>query len=254
MTPRTIDLNCDLGECDDGAGIANDFALLDVVTSANIACGGHAGDERSMERTIAAAMERGVALGAHPGFPDRANFGRVACNIDLPLLGDSIASQIESLMRIAERHQGRIIHVKPHGALYHAAMHHRDIAELVAHSMQRVGLTAFLVGLANTPTLQVWREMGFRVASEAFADRRYERDGSLRARTQPDSMIEDPDQAAEQAVRIAKGIGVSSVQGDIIALQADTLCLHSDTPNAIENARAVRAELEAIGFTCRSPK
>lgn len=252
MTPRTIDLNCDLGECDDPAGIANDLALLDIVTSANIACGGHAGDERSMTRTVIAAVERGVALGAHPGYPDRANFGRVACDIGHQVLEDSITTQIEALLGIANQYGGTLTHVKPHGALYHAAMQQREVAELIARAVARLGLTAILVGQANAPGLAVWRNMGFRVASEAFADRRYERDGSLRSRTQPDAMIESPEQAANQAVEIALGRGIATLTGDIAALHADTLCLHSDTPNSIANARAVRETLERNGVQCRS--
>lgn len=247
---RAMDLNCDMGECDDATGVANDLALLDVVTSANIACGGHAGDERSMERMIVAAMERGVALGAHPGYPDRANFGRIACDMDPRPLEDSLASQIDNLTRIAARLGGKITHVKPHGALYHAAMQDHTIAELIAHAMTRAGLSAILVGQANAPALGIWRDMGFRVAAEAFADRRYEPDGSLRARTRPDSLIEDPAQAAEQAVRIAKEVQVIATSGDIVALVADTLCLHSDTPNALQNARAVRAALMRSGIRC----
>lgn len=252
MTSRTIDLNCDLGECEDAAGIANDLALLDVVTSANVACGGHAGDEGSMERTVVAAMQRGVALGAHPGYPDRANFGRVACNMEFRLLADSIASQIAALLRIATKHGGTINHVKPHGALYHAAMHYRDIAELIASSMKRAGLSAILMGQANAPALDVWRGMGLQVAAEAFADRRYESDGSLRARTKPEAMIEDAALAAAQAVRIATQSQVISISGDIVAVAADTLCLHSDTPNALRNAHAVRAALTQSGIACRA--
>lgn len=249
---RTMDLNCDLGECDDVAGIANDAALLGIVTSANIACGGHAGDEKTMERTIIAALERGVALGAHPGYPDRENFGRVAYAIEPKQLEDSVVTQLDALIRIASQRGGIIAHVKPHGALYHAAMQKREIAELIASAVSRVGLSAILVGQANAPALEIWQGMGFRVASEAFADRRYELDGLLRARTKPDSMIEDPMFAAEQAVRIAQGLGVATLSGDVVSLHADTLCLHSDTPNAIDNARAVREALDRVGIRCRA--
>lgn len=252
MTPRTIDLNCDLGECDDASGIANDLGLLDIVTSSNIACGGHAGDERSMTRTMIAAIERGVTIGAHPGYPDRANFGRVACDMDHRVLEDSMVTQIDALNAIAHKHGGTVAHVKPHGALYHAAMQQRNIAELIVRAVARVGLKSILVGQANAPALAIWREMGWRVAAEAFADRRYERDGSLRSRTKPDAMIESPEQAANQAVAIAVGRGVASLSGDIVELHADTICLHSDTPNSIANARAVRGALERSGVPCRS--
>jgi len=252
MTVRTIDLNSDLGERDDLEGVRVDIWLLKYVTSANIACGGHAGSDISMERTVMLAQENGVAIGAHPGYPDRANFGRVECAIPHQQLEDSIAAQIDALLRIVTARRGELGHVKPHGALYHAAMQRRDIAELIARAVTRIGISATLVGQANAPALATWREMGFQVASEAFADRRYEADGSLRARGKPDAMIADPKQAAEQAIRIVRGQGVLTPTGGVVDVGADTLCLHSDTPNAIENARAVRDALAREGIACRA--
>lgn len=244
----TIDLNCDLGECDEPSAIAGDMALLDIVTSANIACGGHAGDEGSMERTVISAMERGVALGAHPSYPDRANFGRVECVMDLRALEECIVRQVEAFMGIVARRGGRLTHIKPHGALYHAAMRQRETAEAIARATVRAGATAILVGQAGTAALEVWRAMGVSVAAEAFADRRYEADGSLRARSKAAALIDRVEEAAEQAVRIATGAGVKSTSGSVVAVAADTICVHGDTPHSSDIARAVRAALADAGI------
>ncbi len=239
---NTIDLNCDLGERDDATGIAVDLALLDIVSSANIACGGHAGDEPSMIRTVDAAMQRDVALGAHPGYPDRRNFGRISCEMAAQELEDSIATQIASLFQVIDRRGGKLTHVKAHGALYHAAMRRPETAEVFASAVTRVIPSAILVGQAAAPALDIWRAMGLRVAAEAFADRRYESDGSLRARGEANALIDEPAQAAAQAVRIARGTG------DMVNLQAQTICVHSDTPNAVNIARAVRDALAQEGI------
>lgn len=241
---RTIDLNCDLGEYgDDGA--ANDLALLEIVTSANIGCGGHAGDERSMMRTVEAAIARGVALGAHPSYPDRENFGRVAVEMPLLKLKESIAMQTAALQEIAVRLGSRLRHVKPHGALYHAAMTRREIAVAVANGVAQVDRGLILVGLLGAPALDVWQELGFNVAAEAFADRRYEPDGSLRSRSLPDAMITEPVIAAEQAVRLAtQGVTNTTSLSATTSPRVDTLCVHSDTPNAVRIASAVRDALQ----------
>jgi len=248
MSAAAIDFNCDLGERDDAAGIAVDLALLDLVSSANIACGGHAGDEQSMLRTVTAALERGVALGAHPGYADREGFGRVAREMPLQALEDSIVAQLEALQRVIDRCRGLLSHVKAHGALYHAAMRQHDIAERVAAGVARVSQGVTLVGRSGAPALDVWRMRGFRVAAEAFVDRRYEPDGSLRSRAEADALLASPQQAAAQAVRIARGLGVVTSSGAIVGVSADTICLHSDSPNAIETAREVRAALEREGI------
>jgi 5-oxoprolinase (ATP-hydrolysing) subunit A len=248
MSATTIDLNCDLGERDDGPGIAADAALLELVTSANIACGGHAGDEQSMERTVRIALERGVAIGAHPGYPDRAHFGRVAFTMSPSDLEASIAAQLDSLRKIVDRYGARITHLKPHGALYHEAMRRREIAESVARAVAPSDRGIILVGQSGAPALDGWRGLGYCVAAEAFADRRYEVDGSLRSREKPDALITDPLQAAVQAVRIATGHGVVTSTGEQIAVQPETLCVHSDTPHAVEIARAVRDALTQAGM------
>ena len=252
MRAGTIDLNCDLGERDDATGIAADLSLLDIVTSANIACGGHAGDEHSMERTVAAAMERGVALGAHPGYPDPAHFGRAECDIAAQDLEDSIASQVDALLHVIAHLGGELAHVKPHGALYHAAMRRLEIAEVVARGVARVDRRAILVGQSGAPALEVWRRLAFCVADEGFADRCYEADGALRSRKLPNAMIDDPIQAATQAVRIATGLGALTTAGVPVAVPATTIGLHSDTTNAVEIARAIREALIREGVALQS--
>lgn len=248
----TIDLNGDLGESDAPDPLAADDALLHVVSSANIACGGHAGDPASMTRTIRSAVKRGVAVGAHPSYPDRAGFGRVEMEMTPDEVEQATRNQLAALDRIAATLGARIAHVKPHGALYHAAMTKPEIAKAIARAAARLAARPALIGLAGSASLEAWRGMGFNVSAEAFADRRYEPDGSLRSRKHDDSLITDPTEAAAQAVRIAQGSGPVAIDGSIVPLHADTICIHSDTPCAVSVARAVRSGLERAGFTIRS--
>lgn len=253
MPPLPIDLNADLGE--DPALIAAgvDRALLAVVTSANIACGGHAGDDVSMRRTIDDALALGVAIGAHPAYPDRPRFGRVELALPPDEIEREVHDQIAALASIAHSRGAVVRHVKPHGALYHAAMHKPGVARAVANAAHRVSPTLILVGQAGSPALDQWRALGLRIAAEAFADRLYEPDGTLRARTNPSALIDDPAQAAEQARRIARGEGVLASDGTVLPIRADTICIHADTPDAPIIARAVRDTLERASITVRPP-
>ena len=222
------DLNCDMGELDDEA---HEAALLALVTSANIACGGHAGDARTMERAVRLAMERGVRLGAHPGYPDRANFGRVEMPLSAPEIADTVYRQIARLDAIVTRWGGALVHVKPHGALYNVAVRNAAVARAIAEGAARWNPHTTLYGLAGSPMLDAWRAAGMAVAGEAFADRRYESDGSLRSRQLPGALITDPREAAAQALRFAR-------QG-----LAQTVCVHSDTPGAVAILQACREAL-----------
>ena len=223
-----IDLNCDMGELEDAA---HEAALMQFITSANIACGGHAGDDAIMERTARLALERGVRIGAHPGYPDRANFGR----IEMPMTGEqteaTVLEQIQRLDAVVRRLGGQIVHVKPHGALYNVAVHNRDVAEAIGRGVARWSDRVPIFGLAGSPMLDVWRSMGLPVAAEAFADRRYEPDGTLRSRKFPDALITDPTAAAAQAVRLAS-------EGT-----AQTICVHGDTPGAVSILKACHEAL-----------
>jgi len=223
-----IDLNCDMGELDDAA---HEAALMAYITSANIACGGHAGDARTMERTARLALGRGVRIGAHPGYPDRENFGRVEIAMTAEAIADTVYAQIARLDDVVQRLGGAIVHVKPHGALYNVAVRHADVARAIAQGAARWNPQTTLFGLAGSPMLDVWREMGMTVAGEAFADRRYEPDGTLRARQFPDALITDPREAAAQALRFAR-------QG-----LAETICVHGDTPGSVAILKACRNAL-----------
>jgi UPF0271 protein len=223
-----IDLNCDMGELDDAA---HEAALMGYITSANIACGGHAGDARTMERTVRLALERGVRIGAHPGYPDRENFGRLEMAMAPKAIEDEVYAQIRRLDDIVLSFGSTMFHVKPHGALYNVAVRNREVARATALGAARWNPRATLFGLAGSPMLDVWREMGMTVAGEAFADRRYEADGTLRPRKFPDALITDPREAAAQALRFAR-------QG-----LAETICVHGDTPGAVEILKACREAL-----------
>jgi UPF0271 protein len=223
-----VDLNCDMGETDDAA---HETALMDYVTSANIACGGHAGDALTMERTARLALTRGVRIGAHPGYPDRANFGRLELAMTPEAIADTVYAQIARLDEVVRRLGGTLFHVKPHGALYNAAVRDREVARAIALGAARWNPRTTLFGLAGSPMLDVWRAMGMAVAGEAFADRRYEPDGTLRSRQFPDALITDPREAAAQALRFAR-------QG-----QAETICVHGDTPGSVEILKSCRQAL-----------
>jgi UPF0271 protein len=223
-----IDLNCDMGETDDAA---HEAALMDYITSANIACGGHAGDARTMERTARLALTRGVCMGAHPGYPDRANFGRLEIPMTPEAIADTVYAQIAGLDEVVRRLGGALVHVKPHGALYNVAVRNREVARAIALGAARWNPCTTLFGLAGSPMLDVWRAMGMAVAAEAFADRRYEPDGTLRSRQFPDALITDPQEAAAQALRFAR-------QG-----LAQTICVHGDTPGSVEILKSCRQAL-----------
>ena len=230
--PLPIDLNCDMGELEDAALEA---ALMPYITSANIACGGHAGDEATMRRTARLALNHGVCIGAHPSYPDRANFGRFEMAMTPDAIEAEVRSQIERLERaLASLAGASIAHVKPHGALYNVAARDRDIARAIGAAVAAWNPRAVLFGLAGSSALKVWRDMGLAVAAEAFADRRYEPDGSLRSRKFADALITDPREAAAQAARFAR-------DGD-----AQTICVHSDTPHALEILIACRKALRLV--------
>ncbi len=245
---KNIDLNCDLGEDPQAIRDGTDAALMASISSANIACGGHAGDPWSMEESVRSALRHGVALGAHPGYPDRERFGRVALTSTAEEIERFVHEQVRALAAVASRVGARLAHVKPHGALYHAAMQDLSVAEAFARGVVRVEHDLVLYGLAGSPTLDLWRGLGLPVAREAFADRRYERDGSLRSRTHADALILEPDGAAEQSLAIARGEGVRSWEGTPVGVEADSICIHGDTPGATAILREVRARLENAGF------
>ena len=239
---RTIDLNCDLGEIPLQMEQGTDEALMDLVTSVNVACGGHAGDEASMQATVQAAHRRGLAIGAHPSYPDLAGFGRQELQMTSDELTDAILAQLLALSRVMRACGATLHHVKPHGALYHVAARHPEVAGSVAAACARFGQDVILVGLAGSPMLEVCRSAGFTVVGEAFADRRYEADGTLRARSLAGALLTAAE-AEIQALRLAEREEVVTYGGQVVPVSAQTLCLHGDTPGAVEVATAVRRAL-----------
>lgn len=244
-----IDLNCDLGELPELVGAGVDDALVACVSSINVACGGHAGDEATMDRLVGLAARLGVRVGAHPGYPDREGFGRVELAMEPAEIRATVREQLAALARVADRHGVAITHVKPHGALYHAAGRDAGIGAAILFGVRDAPgcERAVLVGQCGSGALAVWRSLGAQTMSEAFADRAYEANGSLRARTFADSLIAAPGAAAAQAVKIVTERCVVATGGAVVALDADTLCIHGDAPGAVERARAVRAALEGAG-------
>jgi 5-oxoprolinase (ATP-hydrolysing) subunit A len=238
-----IDINCDMGEFPEAVADGTQESLMPHLTSVNIACGGHAGNRDTMRTTIAQAVSYKLALGAHPGYPDPANFGRVELDIPLSKVADGVARQVAELASIASESGARLTHVKPHGALYNQAAKNRKLAGAIADGVAQVDRRLILMGLAGSPMLDEFRDAGFAVAAEAFADRTYQPDGSLRPRRFSDALIRDPQRAAAQALRIAQLGLVTAFNGSDMAIDAQTICIHGDTPGAPLIAEAVAKEL-----------
>ena len=242
-------MNCDMGEVPEAIADGTQEALMRSVTSVNVACGGHAGDEQTMKRTIEQALRWKVAIGAHPGYADRENFGRLELKLPPKEIANSVFEQVCALAEVAERCVARIGHVKPHGALYNQAVHSRELAEAIAEGVARWRRDVVMVGLAGSPMLDVFRKAGFVVAAEAFADRRYEPDGTLRSRKFEDALIRDPAEAARQALGIVERGVVIACEGTEVSVDAQTLCIHGDTPGAPEIAATVARRLREAGVT-----
>jgi UPF0271 protein len=226
----TIDLNSDMGE-----GVGADAELLEIVSSANIACGAHAGDAAVMRATVRAAQKAGVAAGAHPGFPDLEGFGRRDMQMSAVQIADTVRAQITALAAIASSEGVSLAHVKPHGALYNMAAKDRVMADAIASAIAAVDRALVMVGLPGSALEHAAREAGLPFAAEGFADRAYEADGSLVSRSKPGALITDPAAAAAGAIRMAR-------EGRV-----RTICIHSDTPHAAAIAAAVRRALDAQG-------
>jgi 5-oxoprolinase (ATP-hydrolysing) subunit A len=245
-----IDLNCDVGEIPELVADGSQAELLRYISSANVACDGHAGNAEMMRATILQAQAAGAAIGAHPGYEDRANFGRIELQLSQEEIAASVHRQILALDEIAISCSTRIVHVKPHGALYNQAARDRKIARAIAEGIARWsrGKDVILIGLAGSVMIDDFREAGFRVAAEAFADRRYESDGSLRSRKFDDAMLRTPEEAADQALAIVQKGCVLSTDGHSVSLRADTICIHGDTPGALGIAQGIEKAFQAAGI------
>src|SRR4029077_12016456 len=218
--PLKIDLNCDMGELPEAIADGRQEALMRSITSANVACGGHAGDKEMMRLTIEQALRAGVAIGAHPGYADRENFGRLELKLSAPEVAESVFQQVRALGQVAKSCSAPVVHVKPHGALYNQAVRNRELASAIADGVARWRRDVILVGLAGSPMLEVFREAGFIVAAEAFADRRYEPDGTLRSRKLDDALIREPEMAARQALAMVERGTVVASDGSEVAVYA----------------------------------
>ena len=243
-----VDLNCDMGEGYGPYAYGNDEAMLDFVSSANVACGFHAGDPRTIGETVALAQERGVAIGAHPSFPDLVGFGRR----DMVMTPDEVSTdllyQLGALDAFCRTAGTPLRHVKPHGALYNRIAVDHVLARAVAQTIALYRRDLILVGLPNSAIERAALAAGVAFAREVFADRAYNTDGSLVSRRVPGALVNDPAQVARRAVRMVLRGKVTTIGGGELDLQVDTICIHGDTPGAVELARMVRSALEANGI------
>jgi 5-oxoprolinase (ATP-hydrolysing) subunit A len=247
-----IDINADVGESFGAYTIGNDETLMTSITSASVAAGFHAGDPSVLRRTIRLAKSHGVALGAHPGFPDLVGFGRREMHVTPAEAEDFVLYQIAAVAGLAAAEGVRLQHVKPHGALFNMAARNATLAAAIAKAVASFDPSLILFGLAASESLRAGRAAGLRVASEVFADRAYEPDGSLRSRIKPDAVIHEAAVVIARAVRMVKERTVEAIDGTVVALQADTICVHGDTPGADLLAARLRAGLEAAGVVVQS--
>ncbi|MFS7249948.1 5-oxoprolinase subunit PxpA [Rahnella rivi] len=242
-----VDLNADLGE-----GCANDEALLQRVSSANIACGFHAGDALTMQQSVRLAMKYGVAIGAHPSFPDRENFGRSAMQLPPETVYAQMVYQLGALAAITRAEGGKMIHVKPHGMLYNQAATDAVLADAIARAVFDVDPTLRLVGLAGSELIRAGERMGLQTRQEVFADRRYQSNGALVPRSQPDAMIDSDQQALEQTLTMIQQQKVLSREGVWVPVKADTVCLHGDGEHALTFAMRLREAFDEQGIEIHS--
>jgi UPF0271 protein len=247
-----MDLNSDVGESFGSWSLGRDEELIPLVTSVNVACGAHAGDPLVMRRTVRLARDAGVAVGAHPGYPDLQGFGRREMNLSPDELTATVLYQLGALAGIARAEACELTHVKAHGALYNRAATDEGLAEVLAGAVRSFSGQLILVALAGSALHRAGATVGLRVAAEAFADRAYELDGTLRSRELKGAVLETPQAAVAQALSIAKDHRVRTADGSSIDVNAETICIHGDTPGAPEIARAVRNALEGAGVTVRA--
>jgi UPF0271 protein len=233
MKRKTIDLNCDLGESFGSFVMGNDQLILPFVTSANIACGFHAGDPHVMNRTVALAKENKVAIGAHPGFQDIQGFGRRSMQLTPDEVYHLVLYQIGAMEGFCRAHDVPLHHVKPHGALYNMAAKDYTLAEAIAKAVKAFDSSLLLFGLADSELIRAGRDAGLRTASEGFADRTYQHDGTLTPRNHPNAVIHEVDKAVQQVIQMVEQGTVTAVNGDTVKLHIDTICLHGDNEHTI---------------------
>ena len=239
----TIDINCDMGE-----GIGNDDAIMPFISSANIACGYHAGDEKTMRQTVDSAIKNKVAIGAHPSFFDRKNFGRTEINLPADEIYDLVLLQLRTIDQIINEKKGKLHHVKPHGALYNMSAKNSQVAQAIAQAVKDFDEGLILFGLSGSVSIAVAKQAGLNTASEVFADRTYQDDGSLTSRSQPNALIDDEQQVLQQVLQMVKQKTVRALSGNNIPIIADTVCIHGDGKYAVQFARALNKKLSLGGI------
>ena len=249
-----IDVNADVGESLGAWPMGQDARLMPFVSSANIACGFHAGDPDTMRRTVELALEHHVAIGAHPGFQDLVGFGRREMHASTREVENLVTYQIGALWAIAAARGGMVRHVKAHGALYNMAARDSTLADAIARGVAAVDRSLILFGLAGSELIDAGRRAGLRTASEVFGDRAYLPDGRLQPRGEPGAVIHDADVVASRVIEMVKSGRTTAVDGSTIAVRAETVCVHGDTPDAAELARRVRAAIEAAGVVVAAPE
>jgi UPF0271 protein len=242
-----IDLNADVGE-----GFQNDAALMPYISSANIACGYHAGDAETIYGTIALCLQHGVAIGAHPSFPDRENFGRKEMLLSLQELKGVLLKQLHILSDACSRVGATLHHVKPHGALYNLSAKNKELAQTIAETVSAFNPALKLVGLSGSHSIAEGVMAGLDTVAEVFADRTYQDDGRLTPRSQPNAIIQDETQAIEQAINLALHHKVKTISGATISLLAESICLHGDTPHAVSFVRLIHHKFQQIGITIQA--
>ncbi|MBE9917578.1 LamB/YcsF family protein [Paenibacillus donghaensis] len=247
-----VDLNCDMGESFGRYRLGADADLLNEITSANIACGFHAGDPSVMRNTVRMAARKGVSIGAHPGLPDLAGFGRRRMEVTAGEVYDMVTYQIGALQAFVKQEGTALRHVKPHGALYNMAAVERPLAEAVAEAVYKTDAALVLYGLAGSELIAAGRARGLRTAAEVFADRTYMEDGTLMPRGMPGAVIGDPEQAVKQVLQMVKEGTVTTAGGRTIAITADTVCIHGDGEHVLSFAQMLRAALEKEDITVRA--
>ena len=248
----SVDLNCDMGESFGAWTLGSDAELMDYVSSVNIACGFHAGDASVIRKTIKTAIAKNVAVGAHPSFPDLQGFGRREIKMSAQEIFDIVLYQVAALKGMCEAFGGKLHHVKPHGALYNQAARDKNLAEAIAKAVKAIDENLVFYGLANSFLVSEAERIGLKTASEVFADRTYQADGTLTTRSQSNALIESVKKSCEQILEIITAQTVTAVTGEKVTLRADTICIHGDGTHALEFAREIKRSLEENGVLIRA--
>lgn len=236
---RSIDINCDMGE-----GMDNDAALMPLISSANIACGYHAGDEDTMQQTVMLAMKHSVAIGAHVSFLDRENFGRTEMNLPADRIYEIVQEQLKALQQIAQQCSASIYHVKPHGALYNMSARDEQLADFIARAVYDFNPSLVLFGLSGSHSISAANKLGLKTASEVFADRSYEDNGSLRSRTLPGALLDNEAIVVQQVLQMVENNSVTSITGKQVPVSVQTICIHGDGKHALPFAKAIFENLK----------